>query len=123
MKFMPVLTVAALVVAVVAVVIAVWASAADAPWEDDAPTVVVEDSPKFSEAEVISLVRTAVSPSECSRAWEAEYQGDGVWYVGTNCGTEVNSMDPRTTISAVWSFRESGERLIPLNGFARQYSP
>lgn len=37
MKLMPVLTVAALSIAVVAVVFAVWAGVADAPWEDDVP--------------------------------------------------------------------------------------
>ena len=43
MKMMPALTVAALVLAVVASVFAIWASVADAPWEDGGEIIVVNE--------------------------------------------------------------------------------
>ena len=39
MKFMPLLTVAALAIAIVAAVFAIWPVVGDAPWLDDAPAV------------------------------------------------------------------------------------
>ena len=41
MKFMPALTVAALAIAIVAAVFAIWPVVTDAPWEDEVPTPVV----------------------------------------------------------------------------------
>ena len=40
MKFMPLLTIAALAIAIVAAVFAIWPVVTDAPWEESAPAVV-----------------------------------------------------------------------------------
>ena len=114
MKLMLAALVATSVIAIVAAVFAIWPVVADAPWESD--------DPSFSRVEVISLVKAGTNPSSCpSRAWKAEYRGDHIWYVGTQCGFTSPSLNPASTTSAVWSFREQGERIIPLNNFATRF--
>ena len=77
MKFMPALTFAALAIAVVAVVVATWASVANAPWEDgggSAPvaTAVVRvppptrpAGPQHTAVEIIDAVKTQ-QPDLCA---------------------------------------------------------
>lgn len=106
-----------LAIAVTASVFAIWPVVGDAPWED------ADGGSRFTEAEVLALVKAEVSPSRCagSRPWRAEYQGGRVWYVATACSQDFLSLDPRSTIASVWSFREAPERIIPLNQFAKLY--
>lgn len=103
-------------VAIAASVVAVWASVADAPWED------TEELNSFSEEEVIGLVRADVGVSRCLtfRKWAAEPQGGAVWIVATTCGQDVPSLDPRTPGTAVWSFRLASQQVIPLNSLAEE---
>ena len=103
-------------IAVVASVFAIWPVVTDAPWED------AEGGFRRTEAEVIASVRAEVGPLSCgqfARAWAAEYQGGGVWYVGTTCGMDVRSLGPPDIFTPAWSFREASERIIPLNSLAR----
>ena len=109
MRLMLAAPVATSVIAIVAAVFAIWPVVADAPWEESS------SSSRFTEAEVLALVRAEVDVRGCpSRRWAAERQGGGVWFVGTTCTSNEPSVDPQRS-PPVWSFREAQERIIPLN--------
>jgi hypothetical protein len=122
------------------VVVAVWASAGDAPWEESGAAPPSPTSPShtpaaiFSKAEVTGIAAQRISVS-CGNPglvpwWSAAYTGSGVWQVCAICLLSAPSpsslfyevhVDPETERFPCWSFRESSERIIPLNEAARQY--
>ncbi len=122
MRLMLAALVATSAIAIVAAVFAIWPVVADAPWEDND-----EATSSYTEAETVSLVQAEVGRGiPCGRfRWAAQYQGDGVWYVGAACsalpGTSRLSMIPERNDAAMWSFRESNGLIIPLNSLARNY--
>ena len=84
MKLMPMLTVAALAIAAVAVVVATWASVADAPWEADPEEIIVRESaPAPAPAIPIEVPNTdvkcvaAISDRESARRSLRFYQRRG----------------------------------------------
>ena len=72
MKLMPMLTFAALIIAVVASVFAIWPVVANAPWEDDAP--VVEDRTDEIRCGIDKSEDLTIVPDMVSRCYHVNAQ-------------------------------------------------